>query len=1065
MNRSRNVAVLLDLDNIKPDLEQIEKICARYGRLAERKAFANTPAVLTAYGAAFRKFGYRFEICPGLSPEPDEVDRLIYRAAHDLANRRDNPIEVITVVSNDNDYAELCHELRKRNVCTVAVGIANQIGKQFSAAADHVVEELTPLRTTYVGIDLGTTNTVMAQVSFAPALRRWVAAAISVEVTDERKALVNSSCVPSSVMFRLPSPEIGGHVRAFAPGARNRTILAWKHDMGSARNGLPVTYQLSKPAETRLALPEYMKRYAVSGEVAPEEAAAAVLSFCREKLDVLCPATCGAVITHPASYESDAIEATRQAAVLAGWNEENVVLLPEPHAALFDFLDRLGNGEIGAPLDVSQSTHVLVYDLGGGTLDVSLHEVRWDDSNARFAIDDIAVGSRTRVGGDRMDALIADYILQQVASRPDAPVLTQDEQESFRDEILIYAEKWKKVWGATYAKEKPCPPVIFQGAFLRGKLPIRLVFSSETVRKVLEPLLCTDLGLDLVEKLDPNTAFEEPPFVDRLDTFVVPVLELLLKARQSRGHVPKIDAILLNGGATYFPLVRERLNGLFGGKIPLLTHGAPELAVARGAALFAAGMQGAGSRRVNPTHIYLEVTSNHSVRLELLVAQGQTFPYRTRLPAHRIPDAADGVMSFRIWVGMGGRPNVNTVLQRERHVSMREIHEAGLNGKTLDLEVEYRFDERLVLTLIGHMGERFQVEVARERAVSTVASSAPVERNAQFILTIPRERVPVAEVGHAITASEWTFLARDLAVSPSNADLQRRVRDQLSASAHAVNRVDLAHSLRPWLGDALFQPVKAGVRCYLALRCIRAVLAGIPASDREAQGLDASLQGFVLSQWGQMGRRTLLNRTFAQELALTPGKLLWENWDQHLQAAFKASRTEGFSVGYLDSLGKCGSYRESGTFLRGVISTGSQPQREKACYALARLLSPGQPAKYRVGVEEAYATLPLLLERLLKDESDHRVTISLMGALWQVAAWEVTSKVPLPQAFRKQLLALKITDFAARTALSRHVPTRTACTERLRLLPELLNWEGASHDNRARIQEYLLEVVRDNATL
>jgi len=125
--------------------------------------------------------------------------------------------------------------------------------------------------------------------------KQWTAAAVAVR--DEQGSLVTNDIIPSAVRFNgQTEAEVGGYVKAQAYAFRDQTILAWKHDMGRSIDGKQFAYDLT------------------SGKVFPEEAAAKVLAFCRDKLIQKYGSVQGAVITHPASYESDAIEATRSSA-------------------------------------------------------------------------------------------------------------------------------------------------------------------------------------------------------------------------------------------------------------------------------------------------------------------------------------------------------------------------------------------------------------------------------------------------------------------------------------------------------------------------------------------------------------------------------------------------------------------------------------------------------------------------------------------------------------------------------------------------------------------------------
>lgn len=117
-----NFAVLLDLDNVKSKLSTIQKLCLSYGKIVDRRAFSNTPAVLAAYGGSFREFGYRFELTPGLEPIPQEVDTLIERTAFEIVANLELHVKLIVVVSNDNDYASLFKKLKNKGIKTLVIG-------------------------------------------------------------------------------------------------------------------------------------------------------------------------------------------------------------------------------------------------------------------------------------------------------------------------------------------------------------------------------------------------------------------------------------------------------------------------------------------------------------------------------------------------------------------------------------------------------------------------------------------------------------------------------------------------------------------------------------------------------------------------------------------------------------------------------------------------------------------------------------------------------------------------------------------------------------------------------
>jgi len=127
------------------------------------------------------------------------------------------------------------------------------------------------------------------------------------------------------------------------------------------------------------------------------------------------------VVTVPASFDSEMRSATLEAARKAGIKVKNNngnprnILLDEPRACLYDFVNRQKQGEIPDHIiDFSTKKRILVYDLGGGTLDVSLHDVNFKSpEDSLLNIEDIAISRYTDIGGDNFDEKLTDYLFQR----------------------------------------------------------------------------------------------------------------------------------------------------------------------------------------------------------------------------------------------------------------------------------------------------------------------------------------------------------------------------------------------------------------------------------------------------------------------------------------------------------------------------------------------------------------------------------------------------------------------------------------------------------------------------
>ncbi|HET7232067.1 MAG TPA: Hsp70 family protein [Longimicrobium sp.] len=232
------------------------------------------------------------------------------------------------------------------------------------------------------------------------------------------------------------------------------------------------------------------------------------------------------VITVPAYFGQNEKEATRQAGELAGLTVRNII--PEPTAAALAY-----------GLERESDEVILVYDLGGGTFDVTLIEVRADELNV------IATGGDHQLGGKDWDDVIVEFFAQAIAAETGAAAeaVTQD-QETYQ-ELLLMAERFKR---ALTSRTSVSESTRFEGE--RVRLELTRERFDELTRHLLERTL--------------SLAEQE-----------------LEKARE-RGHA-RIDRLLLVGGSTFMPQVISAVQERF----PIeVSHFDPNQAVAKGAAVF-----------------------------------------------------------------------------------------------------------------------------------------------------------------------------------------------------------------------------------------------------------------------------------------------------------------------------------------------------------------------------------------------------------------------------------------------------------------------------------------------
>jgi cell division protein ftsA len=237
------------------------------------------------------------------------------------------------------------------------------------------------------------------------------------------------------------------------------------------------------------------------------------------------------VITCPAYFGNEERAATKQAGLIAGLNVLNIV--NEPTAAALNYCCR----------EFKESRKIMVYDLGGGTFDITLFDFSVDE-NGKALIDIIETGGNDRLGGIDWDARMYDYMCEKYAFENG---VSQDDMEvELQQKIKAQIEQAKKDLSTL---QKKSYTISYDGDRTRIELT-REDFESRTQDLV-------EQTMDFVNHLLEKTGFS----------------------------ADNVDVVLLVGGSTKMPMVRAAVEAMFPGKVRVED---PDLAVAKGAALAAA---------------------------------------------------------------------------------------------------------------------------------------------------------------------------------------------------------------------------------------------------------------------------------------------------------------------------------------------------------------------------------------------------------------------------------------------------------------------------------------------
>ncbi|EGX7689719.1 Fe-S protein assembly chaperone HscA [Vibrio parahaemolyticus] len=230
------------------------------------------------------------------------------------------------------------------------------------------------------GIDLGTTNSLVASVRSGDATT----------LNDEQ----GRSILPSVVNYSAESTVVGYDAKAKAEFEPENTIISVKRLIGRSLKDIQSRYP-SLPyrfKESDNGLPVLQT---TQGDKNPIEVSADILKALGKRAEeTLGGELAGVVITVPAYFDDAQRAGTKDAAKLAGLHV--LRLLNEPTAAA-----------IAYGLDSGQEGVIAVYDLGGGTFDISILRL----SKGVFEV--LATGGDSALGGDDFDHLLADYLMEQ----------------------------------------------------------------------------------------------------------------------------------------------------------------------------------------------------------------------------------------------------------------------------------------------------------------------------------------------------------------------------------------------------------------------------------------------------------------------------------------------------------------------------------------------------------------------------------------------------------------------------------------------------------------------------
>ncbi|MGL1164588.1 Hsp70 family protein [Vibrio parahaemolyticus] len=528
-----------------------------------------------------------------------------------------------------------------------------------------------------VGIDLGTTNTVVAYCEITDNLEQSEVSLFDIDQLIGPGEVVRKPLLPS---FRY-HPAVGQispsdltlpwDNEPVAGDINNVIVGEWARELGAKVEGRQVSSAKSWLSHQAVDRNSDILPWAGAQDVdkvSPVIASASYLNHIRQAWNYRHPSNKledqDVVVTVPASFDETARKLTLEAAELAGLKK--IVLLEEPQAVCYDWYAR---HQQTAADELKDLPLILVCDVGGGTTDLSLIEAKF--TNSDLALDRIGVGEHLMLGGDNLDLALAHLAESRFSQNKKltAASLTK---------LIQQTRKAKENLLSTSAPDEVKITMLGSGSKLLGGTKSIALSKQEVHQIALDGFFPLSDFSEVPDKRRSAVVEFGLPYV--ADPAVSKhVAEFLTQHQQvSRAALGIEDdkqnaipvGLLLNGGVFNSDLVTERVTTLLsdwrGAPVTVLDNPHPDWSVALGAVAFGKARRGAqlkiGGGAARSYFLHLQ-EKNKMGKALCLLAKGTEEGHEIRLSGRRFSLTLGEPVRFNLLTSTHDTLTNNTAIQ------------------------------------------------------------------------------------------------------------------------------------------------------------------------------------------------------------------------------------------------------------------------------------------------------------------------------------------------------------------------------------------------------------------